>query len=275
MKWEPIQQKAFEEHKTPILGFADYNQPFILHTHASGAGLGAVLSQEEDGFRRVISFASRGISKTERNYPAHKFLAMKLAAMEKFHNYLYGNSFSMITGHCWVAQLANYNFTLPYGPGSTNHVADALSRIKWPEVTADVVSQLLHIHVDNTSPMESFCFSQQGLPDDYGKEIGTDSDIKWAVEQDNDPGIGFVKQALPDKLTVGNFSPVAKRLLREKKNLELIDNKLIRRRVCSGELQYQLVVPSKYREVALSYVHDRMGHLRRHRTLELLCEWCY
>ena len=167
------------------------------------------------------------------------------------------------TGHYWVTQLANYNFTFSYGPGSSNHFADAWSRIKWPEVTADVVSQLLHVHVDNMSPVESYCFIQQGLPDDYEQEIGTNSDINWAVEQDNDPDIGLVKQELANKLTVGDLSPVAKRLLREKKNLELIDHKLIRRRVCSGELQYQLVVPSKYGEVALSYVHNQMGHLGR------------
>ena len=299
LKWGPAQQKAFEELKdvccqTPILGFADYTQPFVLHTDASGDGLGAVLSQDQNGVRRVIAFASRGISKTERNYPAHKleFLALRWAVTEKFHDYLYGNNFSVITdnspltyvlknakldatGHRWVAQLANYNFTVSYGPGSSNHVADALSRIKWPEVAADVVSQLLRVHVDSTSPVESFCFSQQGIPDDYVQEIGMDAVINWAVEQDSDPDISLVKQMLVDKLTVDNLTPVAKRLLKEKKNLKVIDNKLVMRRVCSGELQYQLVVPSKFREVALSYVHDRMGHLGRDRTLELLRERYY
>ena len=65
LKWGPAQQKTFEELKdvcckTPILGFADYTQPFILHTDASRDGLGAVLSQDQNGVRRVIAFTCRG-----------------------------------------------------------------------------------------------------------------------------------------------------------------------------------------------------------------------
>ena len=56
------------------------------------------------------------------------------------------------TGHRWVAQLANYQFTLTYCPGSANRAADALSRIKWPEVSSTIVSQMLH--VPGTVPME-------------------------------------------------------------------------------------------------------------------------
>ena len=37
-------------------------------------------------------------------------------------------------GQRWVADLANFYFTLHYKPGSTNTVADALSRIVWPDI---------------------------------------------------------------------------------------------------------------------------------------------
>ena len=47
-KWTETEQRAFECIKEklttpPILGYADYRKPFILHTDASSKGLGAVL----------------------------------------------------------------------------------------------------------------------------------------------------------------------------------------------------------------------------------------
>ena len=130
------------------------------------------------------------MSKAEKNYPAHKleFLALKWAVTEKFHEYLYGNKFSVVTdnnpltyvlknakvnatGHRWVMQLANYNISISYAPGSTNHVADALFRIKWPDVTSEVVSQLLQAHLDQVTPVDSFCYDHNVIPDDFGQEL--------------------------------------------------------------------------------------------------------
>ena len=57
----------------PVLAFANFKEPFILHTDASTCGLGAALYQyQADGKQRVVAFASRGLNKSERNYPAHK-----------------------------------------------------------------------------------------------------------------------------------------------------------------------------------------------------------
>lgn len=95
---------------------------------------------------RVISYASIDLRASERNYPAHKleFLWLKWAIPEKFHDYLYGNTFSVrtdynpltyvsstakldATGHRWLAALGNYNFKAVYKAGVLNRDADGLS----------------------------------------------------------------------------------------------------------------------------------------------------
>ena len=144
------------------MAYADFKSPFILHTGASGDGLGAVLYWYQDGQRRVIAYASRSLTKSERNYPVHKleFLALKWAITDKFHEYLYGAVFQVFTdnnpltyvlttakldatGHRWVAALSNYTFSITYKPGQTNRDADALPRNKWPEAV-ELPSQSIH-----------------------------------------------------------------------------------------------------------------------------------
>ncbi|XP_071478188.1 uncharacterized protein [Diadema antillarum] len=151
--WAKKQDDAFREIKEklvspPVLQYADFSKPFILHTDASTTGLGAALYQlDEEGRERVIAYASRSVSRSEQNCPAHKleFLALKWAVTEKFHDFLYGNKTHVFTdnnpltyvlttakldatGHRWLAALANYDLKLTYRSGKTNVDADILSR---------------------------------------------------------------------------------------------------------------------------------------------------
>ena len=53
----------------PILVFLDWNKEFHVHVDASYIALGAVLAQPGVGeIDHPISFASRKLSKVERNY---------------------------------------------------------------------------------------------------------------------------------------------------------------------------------------------------------------
>ena len=66
--WGPEQQEAFETFQrlcteSPILAYADFKAPFILHTDASGDGLGAVLYQVQKGKQRVIAYSSQSLDK--------------------------------------------------------------------------------------------------------------------------------------------------------------------------------------------------------------------
>ena len=84
----------------PILGYPIIGKPFILHTDASLNGLGAVLYQkDQEGTIRIIAYASRSLSKSERNYAAHRleFLALKGTITEKFKDYLYRYSFEVFS----------------------------------------------------------------------------------------------------------------------------------------------------------------------------------
>ena len=42
--------------ESPILAYAYFKAPFVLHTDGSGDGLGAVLYQVQDGQKRVIAY---------------------------------------------------------------------------------------------------------------------------------------------------------------------------------------------------------------------------
>ena len=98
----------------------------------------------------MIAYASRRLSKAEKNYPVHKqeFLALKWAVTEKFADYLIGSTFTAFTdnnpltyvlgpakldatSHRWVTQLANFNFDIKYRCGKANIDVDSLLRIKW------------------------------------------------------------------------------------------------------------------------------------------------
>ena len=118
----------------PILSYADFTKPFKLHTDTCGTGLRAVLYQtQEGGTEAVIAYARRSLSEAKSHYPAHnlEFLTLKWVVVEKFHEYLYGLTFSRYiennpltyvfktakldaVSHCWVTSLANYNFWLHY-----------------------------------------------------------------------------------------------------------------------------------------------------------------
>ena len=158
VKWGPEKQNAFDKLKglcsqAPILAYANYRKPFQVYTDASEIGLGAVISQIQEGNEPVIAFASRTLNKAERQYNAHKleFLALKWAITYQFYEYLYEDIFEVFTdnnlltyiltsakldatGQRWVTALSIYNFKIFYQSGKSYTNADALSIILWNQL---------------------------------------------------------------------------------------------------------------------------------------------
>ena len=81
--WGNAQEVAFDSIKAklifpPVLAYADYVLPFIVHTDTSALGLGAVLYQKQDGLERVVAYASHNLT------PAKKKLSSSQARVFGF-----------------------------------------------------------------------------------------------------------------------------------------------------------------------------------------------
>lgn len=150
----------FSDRWTPAcqVGFTNPKLPYILHLDASTLGLGAALYQKQERQKRVVAYASRGLSKCESRYPAHKLELLKGAVTEKFQDYLYGNPFLAVTGsnpltyiltsakldatsYRWLATLSTFHFQLQYRAGKQNQDADGLSRRPHGQLPDDTSSQ--------------------------------------------------------------------------------------------------------------------------------------
>lgn len=68
----------------------NYKMSFEVHVDASHAEVETVLYQTQAGQKRVMSYASRGLSTQKKHYSALKlkFLVLKRCITEKCHNYL-------------------------------------------------------------------------------------------------------------------------------------------------------------------------------------------
>lgn len=159
-----------------LLAYPDFGKEFQLTTDASNYALGAVLSQDD----RPIIFLSRTLQKSEEHYATNeKELLAIVWALKSLRNYLYGSAkMKIFTDHLpltyslnnknsnyklkrWKAFLEDYKYELLYKPGSTNVVADALSRI--PQGVSHINSLTATQHSDESSPQDLIQYTDAPL----------------------------------------------------------------------------------------------------------------
>ncbi|UYV72850.1 hypothetical protein LAZ67_10000987, partial [Cordylochernes scorpioides] len=97
--WTQEQKDSFESLKKvlmqkPVLGHFKESAITKLHTDASSYGLGAVLVQIQENQENPIDYASRTLSKAEKNYSTTERECLAVIwAIGKFRPYLYGRPF--------------------------------------------------------------------------------------------------------------------------------------------------------------------------------------
>ncbi|MCW4347301.1 MAG: RNase H-like domain-containing protein, partial [Candidatus Thiodiazotropha endolucinida] len=311
-KWTDECTKAFEKLKLclqspPILGYPDFEKPFVLETDASFCGLGAVLSQDHPEGRVVIAYASRSLRPAERNmqnYSSMKLelLALKWAVTEKLRDYLLGSSFVVYTDNNplsyiqtaklgatemrWVSQLAMFNFHICFRSGKSNTNADVLSRIgiktdKVNTVFEEVTSS--STLVDILPQINEDCYS---VVDHTVQMVSTSTFPEYSVtelqaKQKNDDILSKVwywqdKGSKPTEQEIASEATSVKKLLRKWDRLKLIDG-ILYYSTKDPEVDNLLlfIPPECLKPSILESVHDHSGHQGVERTYALLKKRCF
>lgn len=100
-QWRAEHQAAFDTLKhflttAPVLGYPLDDGEMILDTDACDTGVGAVLSQIQDGAERVLAYGNRKLSRAEQNYcTTRRELLAIVDFTAHFRQYLLGRRFKV------------------------------------------------------------------------------------------------------------------------------------------------------------------------------------
>ncbi|BHF79421.1 hypothetical protein SprV_0702254100 [Sparganum proliferum] len=275
-RWTDECQAAFDELRTrlsraPILMLPNTTEtapPFVLDTDASAFAMGGVLSQTDDnGLERVICFASKTLTKPQRNYCTYRRELLAIVTFVKqFRPYLLGKPFVIRSDHKalqwlqntkdaegqlarWQEMLQEYHFTCTYRPGKQHGNADALSRRPTTPAAHDDDRPIGEINaIYATEPARHH----------------------WAIAQSTDPDTAVIYDHLLNRLhrptgdELRGSSEEAHILRRQWPRLH-IDEDILLIKDESTETN-RVVVPGSLVEVVLTNLHNELGHVGQAKT---------
>ena len=150
--WGKAEDKAFRTIRNmlispPVLVLPTDQDDFILDTDGSANGLGAVLSQVQDGKERVVAYASATTTADHKHMCATRLELLAVVKFTRhFRQFLIGRPFVCRSDHQsllwlhnfkhgnsqlarWLEELSQYEMILRHRPGRKHANADALSRL--------------------------------------------------------------------------------------------------------------------------------------------------
>lgn len=281
--WAEQQQCAFAALSKAVtdnacLQLPDLNKPFVLQTDASDCGLGAVLLQEYGGVLRPVAFTSHTLTPAERNYSvAERECLAIIHALKRFDMYLDGATFEIQSDHLalswlrglknpagrlarWALTLQQYDYSIVYRPGSTNKVADALSRAPLPEE-----------HSQDTHGLVTVAVTARGSPDSRWGTLVSREDLRKAQLDD-----GLCQRV---SAWLAARGPVDCPSDEEFDSYLMSDDGLLLRYIPQADddpdgSAFRTVIPRKLRKLFIRYMHDSAlaGHSSGSKTYEKLSQ---
>lgn len=273
--WGTDQQKAFKKLKDllcedNVLVHYDPSVSIGISCDASEVGIGGVLFHRyHDGSERPIANVSKTLTDCQKRYSQIQKEALAVIfALKKFHQFLYGRKFILVTDHKpllslfgpsketpvmaanrlarWALTLSQYNYSIEYRNTKNHGNADALSRLpSGPDSGFDREE----VEDDSDTVCTIKTISQQLEPKDINflvKETARDQLLSQVIR--------FVKEGWPQKISD------------ELQDFKKLEDSLV---VSNGCLFYgaRVVIPVRLWSMVLKLLH--LGHFGMQRMKQL------
>jgi hypothetical protein len=158
--WDMRCEHAYQALKAalvdaPMVTRPNFKQTFWLDVDWSTKGVGAILSQKEGKFEKVIAYASKSLTEAQRKFhPMEGECYALIWGVMHFRQYLHMKHFILRTDHKplewlatvsnahgrkgkWVSMLQDFSFKIVHRPGLRHTNVDALSRYPVGSATDD------------------------------------------------------------------------------------------------------------------------------------------
>ena len=305
LKWSAEAILAFETLRErlvspPVLSYPDLTGgKYIIDCDASIKGVGATLSQIQNGEERLIAYFSHALSAAEANYCTTRLeLLGILKALRQFHVYVahapkiliradhnsleYIRKFKVITDPqlCrWLEEIEQYDYEIQYRPGKLHAPADFLSRLP-PRPCADDCRHCNRMEIKEAAILErenetvSCRRGRVSRPEPHSVNRILQS------EQEQDPDLSPLLPGLrtgtrPAEKDIMHCSAATKVLWRQWESLVLKEGIAYRKWLDPAGINscLQLIVPRKRVPEILDIYHDSPhsgGHFGVNRTIAKL-----